>query len=104
MPYKSEKIKIEKTKLDRRIKLTEEQKDKIASFKGLISQRKCAEMFNVSRRTIVFIWFPEKLERNKQVRQERGGWKQYYNRNKNAEYIREHRRYKQKLFLKGEIE
>lgn len=104
MPYKSEKIKIEKTNLDRRIKLTEKQKDKIASLKGSVSQRKCAEMFNVSRRTIVFIWFPEKLERNKQVRQQRGGWKQYYNKTKNTEYMRKYRRYKQELFLKGQIE
>ena len=104
MPYKSEKIKIEKTKFDKRIKLNEEQKDKIASLKGLVSQRKCAEMFNVSRRTIVFIWFPERLQRNKQVRQERGGSKQYYNKIKNTEYMREHRRYKQQLYLKGQIQ
>lgn len=44
-----------------------------------MSQRKCAEMFNVSRRTIQFLWDPEKLKRNIQRRQERGGTKQYYN-------------------------
>ena len=47
MPYKSEKIQIEGTKLDRRIKLTPEQKDKIASLKGTISVRECARMYEV---------------------------------------------------------
>ena len=55
MPYKSEKIKIEHTKHDRRCKLTDAQKDQIIALRGEISQRKCAEMFKVSRRTIIFL-------------------------------------------------
>lgn len=103
MPYKSEKIKIEHTKNDKRIKLTDEQKDKIISLRGVISSHKCAELFNVSRRTIQFLWYPERLERNIQLRNERGGSKQYYDKNKWKEYMKTHRRYKQGLFLKGEI-
>ena len=80
MPYKSEKIKIEHTKHDKRIRLTENQKDEIISLRGLISIHKCAERFGVCRRTIQFLWFPERLERNKQLRQKRGGSKQYYDK------------------------
>lgn len=78
MPYKSEKIKIEGTEYDRRRKLTDEQKDQIIALRGTISQRKCAEMFKVSKRTIVFLWYPEKQQANKQRRLERGRWRQYY--------------------------
>jgi transposase len=101
MPFKSETIKIHHTKHDRRIKLTDEDKEKIKTM-GL-SQRALAKMFGVSRRTIQFILHPEKLEQNKKQRKERGGWKQYYNKEKQTEYVRGHREYKQKLYLKGEI-
>ena len=103
MPYKSEKIHIINSAYDKRIKLTEAQKNEIISLKGSISQRKCAEMFNVSRRTIQFLWDPEKLKRNIQCRQERGGTKQYYNKEKCNEYIKIHRKYKQELYLTGKI-
>ncbi len=103
MPYKSEKIKIEKTQNDRRCKLTEEQKDKIISLRGIMSAHRCAEQFQVSRRTIQFLWYPERLEENKKRRKERGGWKQYYEKSKWAETMREHRRYKQKLHIDGLI-
>lgn len=103
MPFKSEKINIEHTPYDKRCKLTDAQKDEIIAKRGLISQRRCAAEFGVSRRTVQFLWFPEKLQGNKQARQERGGWKQYYNKNKRAEYMRNHRRYKQNLYLEGAI-
>ena len=98
MPYKSEKMKIAGTKYDRRRKLTEEQKNEIIALRGTISQRKCAEMFKVSKSTIVFLWYPEKQQANKQRRLERGGWQQYYNKEKNRENIKNTRRHKQKLY------
>lgn len=103
MPYKSEKIPIHHTKHDRRIKLTDEDKERIKKLGGELSQRALARMFDVSRQTIRFILFPDKLARNKELRKARGGWRLYYDREKNAETIKEHRRYKQKLKLKGEI-
>ena len=103
MPYKSEKIKISGTKHDRRVKLTSEQKKEIyANVLGL-SQRKLATMYGVSRRTIQFILDPEKLKENIKRREERGGSKQYYKPDEWAETMKEHRRYKQDLKLKGEI-
>lgn len=103
MPYKSEKIKIAGTKHDRRVKLTPE--DKVEIKKNLLglSQRELARKYGVSRRTIQFILDPAKLEENLKRRQERGGSKRYYNKEDHAKSIREHRRYKQELKLKGEI-
>lgn len=103
MPYKSEKFKIEGTALDRRRRLTEQQKDEIRSLKGTMSQRACANMFGVSRRTIVFLWNPEKLERNKQCRQERGGWRQYYTKEKKREEMKSYRHYKQDLYTSHQL-
>ncbi len=100
MPYKSEKIKLPK-KYDRRIKLEDYERKKIKELYGKISQRKLAKMFNVSRRLIIFIGDPEKHKHNLQLRKETGGSKQYYNKEKNKIYMRNHRRYKQGLYLKG---
>lgn len=106
MPYKSEKIKIEGTKLDRRRKLTEDQKDYIRWLReeeGL-SQRKLAAMFGVSRRLITFILDPEKekrsKERGKQLRKE-GRYK--YTKEQWAEVMKEHRHYKEQLHKDGII-
>jgi len=100
MPYKCEKIiKLAGTPNDRRRKLTDEQRDEIASLKGVISAHECARRFNVSRRTIQFIWDPDKHKRNLQCLQERGGSRQYYSKEKHKQYMKTHRHYKQKLYL-----
>lgn len=106
MPYKSEKIKIEGTKLDRRRKLTEDQKAYIRWLReeeGL-SQRKLAAIFGVSRRLITFILDPEKekrsKERGKQLRKE-GRYK--YTKEQWAEVMKEHRHYKEQLHKDGII-
>jgi transposase len=104
MPYKSEKINIKGTKHDRRRKLTDEQKVEIHANKDGLSQRKLAARYGVSRSTVRYILMPEKLVRNRELRELRGGSKQYYNKETWAETVREHRKYKQDLFLKGEIE
>ena len=100
MHYKSEKIiKLAAPSKDRRRKLTDNQQDEIVALKGTMSQRECARKFNVSRRTIQFIWDPDKHKHNLQCRQERGGSRQYYTKEKNREYMKRHRHYKQDLFL-----
>ena len=100
MPYKCEKIiKLAGTSNDKRRRLTDEQKDEIIALKGTVSQRECAKRYGVSRRTIQFLWDPDKHKRNLQCRQERGGSKQYYNKKKNSEYMKRHRHYKQEIYL-----
>lgn len=103
MPYKSEKIKIEGTQHDRRRKLTEQQKNEIVSLRGVISRKRCSLIYEVSTRTIDFLWYPERLEKNKQLRQERGGWRQYYNKYEHNQSMKDTRIYKQNLFKKGLI-
>lgn len=104
MPYKSEKaIKLVGTDKDRRVKLSPEQKDEIASLKGVISCNECARIYGVNKRTISFIWYPERLERNKQLRKERGGWKQYFEKDKHREYIKKYRHHKQELYIQENL-
>lgn len=106
MPYKSEKIKIEFTEKDKRIKLTDEQRENIKKEyeTSLISQRALARKYKVDKKTIYNIIHPlkyqEQLENNK-INQHS---KQYYNKEKHKDYIKKHRRYKQELYLNGEIE
>lgn len=99
MPYKAEKMKLPKEPgIDRRIKLSDMQKTWIRLNPCGFSQRKLAAIHGVSRRTIQFLQNPESLTENKKRRQERGGWKQYYDKEEHRETIKEHRRYKHQYF------
>lgn len=106
MPYKSEKIKIAGTQYDRRIKLTEDQKNYIRWLREeeKLSYNKLAQMFNVSKRLIIFVCRPETMEkcreRFKQLRKE-GRYKPP--KEEWADIVREHRRYKQKLHIENKI-
>ena len=104
MPYKCEKINL-KPEQDRRRKLTDEQKQDIREHyaTGTTSQRKLAAAYGVSRRLITFILDPEKKKRDLENRAARGGSKQYYDREKHTRTMREHRQYKQKLYVNGEL-
>lgn len=106
MPYKSEKIKIAGTKYDRRIKLTEDQKEYIRWLREeeKLSQMKLAKMFGVSKRLIQFITQPDKLEKCRERLKEakkRGLYK--LSKEELNETQREHRRYKHKLRMEGKI-
>ena len=100
MPRKSDSIPINNKTLDRRIKLTDDDKTLIKWLREeeQTSYQKLANQFNVSKRTIIFICKPETLEACKQKRKERGGWKQYYDKEKNTISQKEHRDYKKELF------
>lgn len=103
MPYKSEKLKLSKSQ-DRRRKLTDEQKEEIKKLyaTGLIGQRPLAKQFGVSRSLIQIIVNPEIAEKKKQRIKDH--WKDYRpTKEEWAATIREHRRYKQELYLKGEL-
>jgi transposase len=104
MPYKSEKIIIAHSKYDRRIKLTKKDKARVVYLydKG-VAIREITRRFNVSRRLIQYIIFPERHARNLQQREERGGSAFYYDKDKHKEYMKGHRRYKQKLYVSKKI-
>lgn len=105
MPYKSERMKLSREQ-DRRIKLSEQQKGKIRVeyASGLISQRKLAEKYAVSKRTIQFVLDPEKEKRaREQFKERRKDGRYKPSKEEWAETMKEHRRYKQALYLKGEL-
>lgn len=87
--------------LDRRVKLTDAQRVEIKL--SSLSTRRLAEVYNVSRRTIQFTKDLDKLKENKKRREERGGWKQYHNKDDHASYMRGHRDYKKELFNTGKL-
>ena len=104
MPYKAEKIKIEGTEFDRRIKLTDEQRQDIRELHSAgLAQRELARRYRVDRRLISFIVNPAGYEENKKRRAERGGSKVYYEKEKHKNYIKSHRRYKQDLKISNKI-
>lgn len=106
MPYKSEKIKLPK-QYDRRIKLTDQQRDEIKEkyVSGIQSQRALAREYKVSRRLISFIVNPDKYEISKEQLKERRKDGRYKPDSKEwNDTMKKHRKYKQDLFLAGKIE
>ncbi len=55
-------------------------------------------MFKVNKRLIQFILFPERQKRNLELREQRGGSKIYYNKDRHTLAMSEHRKYKKELF------
>lgn len=105
MPYTSERIRIDNTMLDRRRKLTPEQKEEIKEIykKGTCGTRPIARQFGVSKATIQIIVNPQIAEKRKQYIKE--NWKKYQKYGfEHSQVIREHRRYKQRLFKEGKIQ
>lgn len=104
MPYLSQKIKLKESQ-KRSLKLTTDQKMEIREryANTITSYAKLAKEYNVSKRLIIFIVNPKKLEENIALRNSKGGSMQYYDKEKNTVKIREHRRYKQSLYINNEL-
>lgn len=103
MPFKSARIKIEKTEFDARIKIDPEMRAEILEERGKLSQRATARKYGVSRSSIRYIWMPEILERAKQLYKDRRKDGRYYEREKHTEQVRKYRTKKQILYKKGLI-
>ena len=105
MPYKSEKINISNTMFDRRRKLTDTQKQEIKELysSGFHSLNSLAKQFGVSKKTILLIVNKNsKAKNDKRIKEH---WRDYQKFGKeHAQVMREHRQYKQQLYLKGEIQ
>lgn len=106
MPYKSEQIKIEKTIHDRRIKLDIDDRNIIIrKYQQGASLRSLGREYFVDKATIKAIinpeWYAEKQEKTRKYGKY---YREHVETNKQrANYMKNHRRYKQKLYLKGEI-
>lgn len=103
MPYKSEKIKLSEQQ-DRRVKITSVMKEEIRKkySTGLLSLMDLAKEYNVSKKSILLIVNPESKKKNDD--HIKSHWKDYKpsleERNK---IMKEHRHYKQELYLKGKL-
>lgn len=103
MPYKSDKIPLQPNQ-DRRRKLTDEQKEEVKRIyeSGVCGMRSLAKQFGVSRTTIQIIVNPERAAKIKRRIKEH--WRDYRpTKEEWSSIMREHRRYKQSLYLKGEL-
>lgn len=105
MPYRfiTKKIKLPRDK-DRRVSITENQKEDIwAMYKeGLGIREITRRMKTISRRSVQFILFPERLAKVKQQFKDRGQSEKSREKVKGKKWaaiMREHRRYKQKVIL-----
>ena len=103
MPFKSEKIKLPE-ECDRRRKLTSDQKAEIErKYKtGYHSLRNLAKEYGVSSKTILLIVNPE--SKKKSDARIKAHWKDYVQpKEERNKTMREHRRYKQDLYLEGKL-
>jgi hypothetical protein len=103
MPFKFDKIPINNPKHDKRVKLTDEDRENIREdYKtGTISQRGLAKKYGVSRRLIQFILNPEKQEKAREQFLERQKDGRYYDREKHNEHMKKYREHKKELFNQG---
>lgn len=106
MPYKfeSEKIKL-KGLQDRRKRLTDEQRKEIEKLygTGCYSLNELARRFGVSKKTVLLIVNKDSAERAKQYRKDH--WQEWKgSKEEHREAIKNTRKYKQELYLKGELD
>ncbi|MBO5037735.1 MAG: hypothetical protein J6D42_11735 [Clostridia bacterium] len=103
MPYKSSSIRLNESQ-DRRRKLTEEQKIEIKQLyaSGNWSLNKLAKRYEVCKKTILLAVNPQSAERAREYRKE--NWREFQApKEERTRATREHRRYKQSLYIAGEL-
>lgn len=93
MPKRVDKLSLNNEFLDKRVKLLPCQKEMVIYNyqKFGYSMRKLSDIFKVDRRLIQFTLFPERQFINIQKRKERGGWKQYYDKDIHTLSMKNHR-------------
>lgn len=97
MPYKAEKKRLP-PELDRRRKLSDEQKDEIKHkySTGFYSLNGLAKEYNVSKKTVLLIVNPESKRKNDERIKEH--WRDYSpSKEERNAIMREHRAYKHKV-------
>lgn len=90
----------EKPEQDGRVKIPPERYEEVRQqYKFFRSYQKTADYFHVSKRLIIFICNPEKLEEFKRNR--KGKWVEYYETEKRREDMRKYRAKKRKMGFLG---
>lgn len=103
MPSKLDKL-ILNEKQDRRIKLTQDQKQDIYNLYhnvGLYSLNDLAKIYGVSKKTILLIVNPECKRKNDL--HIKNNWRKYYNTKEHTKAMQKTRQYKKELKEKGEF-
>ena len=103
MPGKYETLRLSQSQ-DRRRKLTDEQKEKIRELYATkeYSSRTLAQMYGVSKSTVLIIVNPSRARQVSQRIKEH--WKDYQpTKDVRAAIMKEHRHYKRDLYNKGEL-
>lgn len=91
-------IRVSGTPHDKRVKLTIADKlEIIRLYSEGVGIRQLSRDYQVSRRLIQFVVFPERLEAIKQHRADRGGTMQYYDKTKHRISMQAHRDHKRKV-------
>jgi len=113
MPSNIDNIRITKDgndeRLDRRVKLTKEQKQTIRKQYFAMheserpSQQTLADQHGVSRRLIQYILYPERELRQRDLTKKRNPHQRYYDREKRRAYMQNHRDYKRSLVKTGKL-
>lgn len=103
MPYIFDDIPINNPDHDKRVKLTDIDKEHIREeyATGLFSQRDLAKKYSVSRRLIQFTLDPEKAATARQQFSDRQKDGRYYDREKHNKYMKDHRDHKKELWNNG---
>lgn len=100
MPYKFNNIPINNKKYDRRVKLSDQDREEIRELykKGNISQQALADKYNVSKRLIHFVIHPEKEVAAREQFKMRQKDRRYYDKDKHRRYMKKHRDHKKELY------
>lgn len=103
MPYKSAKIPL--GKYDRRVKLTDTQREEIKELRKLgLSYRVIADRYGVSKSLIILVCNPDIAERKRIASRDRHREGRYkYTKEEWARIVREHRAYKHSLYKENKI-
>ena len=101
MPYSHKGFTIPDTK-DKRRKISDADKILIKSLYPKESLRSLGKRFGVDKKTISRIVNPQVIETERAY--QKGRWALYYDKDKHKDYVRVHRRYKQKLIRNNQCE
>ena len=98
MSKKLDKFTLHDPFLDRRIKMLPCQKENvIRMFNRGASINSISRMYKVNKRLIQFIIYPERQSECLKRRQERGGTKMYYDKEKHNAATKEYRKHKKEI-------